>query len=243
MSETFLSLFKNKKPIMAMLHMKGNHKESPLERAKLELQEYLDNGVDSVIVEDYFGSKKDCILMLEYLHDNFPNLVYGVNLLRSSPEEVFEVAQKYGAKFVQIDSVCGHLSPEEDLKFEEELQKARIPGIFLIGGVRFKYQRVCSGRSLEDDLRIGMKRCDAIAVTGSRTGEITDIEKIRKFREIIGEFPLVVAAGLTPDVVPEQLSVGDSGIVGSWLKVDHVDYGDVDPENVREFMKTVASLR
>lgn len=88
-----------------------------------------------------------------------------------------------------------------------------------------------------------MKRCDAIAVTGSRTGEITDIEKIRKFREIIGEFPLVVAAGLTPDVVPEQLSVGDSGIVGSWLKVDHVDYGDVDPENVREFMKTVASLR
>lgn len=181
--------------------------------------------------------------MFEYLHDNFPNLVYGVNLLRSSPEEVFEVAQKYGAKFVQIDSVCGHLSPEEDLKFEEELQKARIPGIFLIGGVRFKYQRVCSGRSLEDDLRIGMKRCDAIAVTGSRTGEITDIEKIRKFREIIGEFPLVVAAGLTPDVVPEQLSVGDSGIVGSWLKVDHVDYGDVDPENVREFMKTVASLR
>lgn len=93
MSETFLSLFKNKKPIMAMLHMKGNHKESPLERAKLELQEYLDNGVDSVIVEDYFGSKKDCILMLEYLHDNFPNLVYGVNLLRSSPEEVFEVAK------------------------------------------------------------------------------------------------------------------------------------------------------
>ena len=228
---------------MAMLHMKGDRKMNSLDRARQELQHYLENGVDAVIVEDYFGTEKNCILMLEYMQQNCPEVIYGVNLLSSTPKYVFQIAQKYGAKFVQIDSVSGHLPPDEDSEFEEELQQARIQGIYLIGGVRFKYQPVYSGRSLEEDLRIGMKRCDAIAVTGSATGEITDIEKIRRFRSIIGEFPLVVAAGLTPDVVPEQLSVGDAGIVGSWLKVDHVDKGEVSPENVREFMKTVAELR
>lgn len=243
MCANFLSLFPNKKPIMAMLHMKGDRQMSALDRAKLELKQYLENGVDAVIVEDYFGSKKNCISMLEYLQKNCPDVIYGVNLLSSTPEEVFQVAQKYGAKFVQIDSVSGHLSPDSDTEFEESLKKARIPGIYLIGGVRFKYQPVCSGRSLEEDLRIGMKRCDAIAVTGSATGEITDIQKIRQFRSIIDDFPLVVAAGLTPDVIKEQLSVGDAGIVGSWLKVDHVDRGDVDPKNVREFMNVVSTVR
>lgn len=243
MTQNFLSLFQNKKPIMAMLHMKHNREKSALDRAKLELKQYLENGVDAVIVEDYFGSERDCILMLEYLQKNCPDVIYGVNLLSADPDKVFQVAQKYGAKFVQIDSVSGHLPPDFDTEFEEMLQKARIPGIYLIGGVRFKYQPIHSGRSLKEDLEIGMKRCDAIAVTGSATGEITDIEKIRQFRSIIGDFPLVVAAGLTPNVVQEQLSVGDAGIVGSWLKKGHVDKGDVNPEYVREFMKAVGAVR
>ena len=114
--------------------------------------------------------------------------------MKSWSEKVFQIAEKYGAKFgkksiiyqyfsymvykfVQIDSVCGHLPPDLDAEFTQNLQKSRIPCIYLIGGVQFKYQPVYSGRSLEEDLWIWMERSDAIPVTFSRTGEITDMKK------------------------------------------------------------------
>ena len=51
----------------------------------------------------------------------------------------------------------------------------------LLGGVRFKYQPVHSGRTLEEDLRIGMERCDAIVCTGEGTGIPTPLGKVEEF--------------------------------------------------------------
>ena len=62
----------------------------------------------------------------------------------------------------------------------------------VLGGVCFKYQPVCSGRTLEEDLQLGMQRCDAIVVTGEDTGRPTPPDKLYAFREIVGDFPLVV---------------------------------------------------
>ena len=63
-----------------------------------------------------------------------------------------------------------------------------------------------------------MERADAIVVTGEGTGIETSIEKILQFREIIGDFPLIVGAGVTPDNAHEQLENTDGVIVGSSLK-------------------------
>jgi len=84
-----------------------------------------------------------------------------------------------------------------------------------------------------------MRHCDAIAVTGTGTGVDTDTEKIRQFREIIGAFPLVVAAGLTKETVKEKLSIGDAAIVGSTFKDTRKDTGDVTAAHVSEFMDEV----
>jgi len=105
--------------------------------------------------------------------------------------------------------------------------------------VRFKYQPYLSNRSLKADLEIGMEHCDAIAVTGAGTGIDTEIEKIREFRKIIGNFSLVVAAGMTKETIREKLSIGDAAIVGSTFKDNRKDSGDVSAEHVREFMNEV----
>lgn len=74
-----------------------------------------------------------------------------------------------------------------------------------------------------------MSRCDAIAVTGEGTGKTTPMEKIRQFRNIMGDFPLVVGAGMTPDTCAEQFSVADAAIVGSYFKQGYLDDGYVEP--------------
>lgn len=81
-----------------------------------------------------------------------------------------------------------------------------------------------------------MERCDAIVATGEGTGISTDLEKIKTYRAILGDFPLIVGAGMTAETAREQLSFADGAIVGSYFK----EYGEVeypvDESRVKRFM-------
>ena len=238
----FNELFRTSKPIIGMLHLLGNGHEDTFERAKLEIEQMYANGVDAILVENYFGDVSDVERALAYLQENDGDHVYGVNILDDF-EGSYRMARKYGAAFMQVDSVCGHLRPEEDERYEKRIREIRDGSVFVLGGVRFKYKLVRSGRSLEEDLRLGMERCDAIVVTGAGTGINTDIEKIQTFRGVIGDFPLIVGAGLTRETCGEQLSIADGAIVGSWFKQHGSAEYPVDPERVKAMMDAVKALR
>lgn len=235
----FLDLFENRKPVLGMLHLKGDDPEKRLQRAVIEADIYAECGVDAMIVEDYFGDETDVENALAYLSKSRPLYILGVNVLNSFAKS-YELALKYGAKFMQVDSICGHLDPNNEKDYFELVDGYRSDKkISVIGGVRFKYQPYLSNRNLLEDLRIGMEHSDAIAVTGAGTGIDTDTDKIRQFREILGDFPLVVAAGMTKATIKEKLSVGDAAIVGSTFKDTRKDSGDVSKEHVLEFMDEV----
>ena len=223
----FEELFVNAKPVIAMVHLNGDSAESVLERAKQEIDIYLRNGVDAVLAENYFGSVEDVERTLDYLHEHLPDAIYGVNVL-GNYGHAFELAERYGAKFIQIDSVCGHLPPLMDDYYDEELiALRRNSDAVLLGGVRFKYQRVRSGRSVAEDVRLGMERCDAIVVTGEGTRLATPLEKVKAFRSIVGDYPLIVGAGVTLNSLYEDMKYCDGFIVGSWFKENHEAEGEV----------------
>jgi len=236
-------LFGTTKPIIGMIHLKGNSGKDIFRRAIREIALLEENGIDGVMIENYFGDEYNVEEVLEYLHTIRENLVYGVNILNDYYKS-YELADKYGASFIQIDSVAGHLPHYEDKAFGKSLELLQeTSNTILLGGVRFKYQPYLSNRSLEEDLKIGMNRCDAIVVTGAGTGKDTSLEKINEFRNIIGDFPLIVGAGLTTDNCISKLSIADGGIVGSYLKDNHRDNGEVSEVYTAEFMGRVKTLR
>ena len=106
----YSELFADKKPILAMIHLKGETRQDKLELAKKEIEIYYKNNIDAVIVEDYFGSKHDAEKVLEYLQKNLPDKIYGVNILNNFHRS-FELAVLHGCKFIQVDSAAGHLPP------------------------------------------------------------------------------------------------------------------------------------
>ncbi len=231
----FKKIFGNTKPIIAMLHLNEDMQMSMMERARLEIKTYYENGVDAVLVEDYFGTPEDCETVLAYLQKEYPDKIYGVNILANYTLSL-ELAKEYGAKFIQIDSVCGHYPPTKDKFFESQLKTAiKDTDVAVLGGVRFKYQPVYSGRSLEEDLFLGSERCDAIVVTGDGTGEETPMQKMCEFRSVLGDFPLIAGAGVTAETVKETLNICDGVIVGSWLKEHHDAACNVKKEYVKTF--------
>ncbi len=231
------------KPVIAMLHLKGIGSEDCMERFKRETEIYFTNGIDAVMVENYFGSIEMCVRALEYLKANMPEKCYGVNIL-GDYEMGFELAREYGADFIQIDSVCGHLPPARDAEYAEELNKLREgASAAVLGGVRFKYQPILSGRSLAEDIKLGKERCDAVVTTGDGTGIDCPTEKLKEFKQMLCDFPLVVGAGVTAETAAEKLKYADAVIVGSWLKEGHNAGNEVCEEYVKEFMKKVNEAR
>lgn len=243
MNKKIEKIFGTQKPIIGMLHLKGDNDKEIIDIADKELHLLLENGADGVLVENYFGNSRQAEMVLKYVSETYPDICYGINLLHDD-ELGFELAGKYHAKFIQLDSVSGHLSPEEDEKFEQFINTVRKKtASFVLGGVRFKYQPYKSGRRLDEDLAIGMKRCDAIVVTGDATGQETNLSKISNFRNIIGEFPLFVGAGMTPENVADQLNIADGAIVGSYFKDTYKDTGNICGEHVLKFMNEVKEVR
>ena len=231
-----------KKPIIAMLHLMGRGSRDILERMIREANIYYENGVDAVMVENYFGGAEDCEAGLAWLSKNFPDKLYGVNIL-GDYERAFTLAKEYGGSFVQIDSVCGHLPPEKDKLYAEKLMKnARGRSFDILGGLRFKYQPVLSGRSLQEDADLASQRCDAVVTTGNGTGEDSPTEKLMEFKKILGAKPLIVGAGVTSETVAEKLRYSDGVIIGSWLKEGHTAYAEVSEQYVKEFMDRVRHI-
>ena len=236
MAEKFEIVF-GKKPVFGMIHTGNASDNDMLELAKMEIEIYLRHGIYPLI-ENYFGNADDCEEVLKWMQNKHPEAVYGVNIL-GDYTLAFELAGKYGAKFIQIDSVSGHLVPERDEQYAENLLYLRkqYPEIVVFGGVRFKYQAVRSGRSLEVDLMLGRGRCDAIVCTGEGTGKSTPFAKVEEFKRKLGNFPVIVGAGVTAETARETSVMADGAIVGSWLKEGHRDTGIVNESYVEEFMR------
>lgn len=236
----WVELFGSRKPILAMLHLGGDTRADRLDRVRREVRDLVEGGVDGVIVENYFGDADDVRAVLEEFSANPPGVAVGLNVLRDH-ELAFALASEFDIAFIQLDSVAGHLAPVDDERFAARLAELRgATDAVLLGGVRFKYQPVLSGRDEAEDLRIATRRCDAIVVTGAGTGLETDLEKTNRFRSVVGsEFPLVVGAGVTAENIRLQLDASDGVIVGSFLKDTYRDDGVVDRAHV-EHLVTVA---
>lgn len=237
MSSRFFEVF-NRKPVIGMVHTNGDSTMSILELAQTEIEIYLRHGV-CPLVEDYYGTEDDCEEVLEWLQATHADVTYGINIL-GDHTQAFALANKYGAKFIQIDSVCGDLPPEEEESFVYDLNEHRkhYEGIVL-GGVRFKYYDVLSGRSQKEDLILGIERCDAIVCTGSGTGIETPLDKVDAFKATVGDFPVIVGAGVTSNNAVEAMQKCDGLIVGSWFKYKHDAYNMVNEQYVSEFMEKI----
>ncbi len=215
-------LFGVEKPVIGMIHLGGMHRRDRMDIALEEMRIYEKEGVSGAIIEDY-----QCVILDELIgiaaavKKKAFDVVVGFNILQN-PFATVDISYAYGGKFVQYDSVWGK-------------KNWQTFGQFVLGGVGFKHQPE-TGNSLEHDLAEAMKRCDAVVMTGIETGVETPIEKLRAYKKIMGEFPLIVGAGVNPDNAYEQSQVTDGCIVGSCFKRGGDTRLMVDEELVREFM-------
>lgn len=241
--KAFSEIFKETKPIIGVIHLKGTDEADIRERAKREIELYLSGGLDGIIVEDYFGTYPNLVWALGYLQDQKIGIPYGVNCLNFD-SLCFKLARDFSCDFLQLDSVVGHVKPRDEATLDAffALERPTCDALVL-GGVRFKYQPVLSEHTVEEDIKTAKGRCDAICVTGDGTGMEAPIDKIRRFKLACGDTPLVICSGVNVDNCAEQLAVADGAVVGSFFKDTGKDTGDVSAGKIELLMQQVRALR
>jgi len=234
MDTRFRTLFGVKKPVIGMIHLAGEGLEEKISRALNELQIYQEEEVNGAIIEDYHATGPELIAALEKISQKKWDIKIGINYLKVS-DLVFDLANDYNASFVQLDSVQGVCNRYVG-------QKKRFPNLVVLGGVRFKYQPQ-TGRTLEEDIEEGKPRCDAIVTTGEGTGIETPLEKLKQFKGLLKDFPLIVGAGVQWFNVHEQLQIVDGAIIGSYFKSHGHTQLPVDRLRVKKLMNIVKQVR
>ena len=232
-----------------MIHLAGSVADS-LDEINILAGE----GVDGIIVENYHGEISDMEDVLKRIKDT--KLIVGLNVLPNEYKQAFEMADKYDANFIQLDYVAGRYlqhggSMFSSIKYNfKEIDhndyietKNTYPKISVLGGVHPKYYTPAPDSNIELDIKQGMERAEAIVVTGDATGKETPLNKIKEFRIILGEHPLIIGAGLTPKSVAEQLSIADGAIVGSTFKQHGITTQKIQRNLVTEFMNEVKKIR
>lgn len=236
-----------KKPILGMIHLSGVP-DRILDRAIQEINIYQEEDVDGIIIENYHGGIRDVedvAMKVEELRESGDiHMLVGINILPNEYALALKMAFQYQFDFIQLDHVAGiygtgHNQVNTKLLME---YRAQFP-VKILGGVWPKYYTPVAGSDLVIDIHDGMENADAIVVTGSGTGKETPLDKIKTFRSICDEHPLIIGAGLDASNVAEQLPYADGAIVGSCFKPYKRTTELVDRLLVREFMDEVKKVR
>ncbi len=97
------------------------------------------------------------------------------------------------------------------------LRRKEWPGLYF-GSVAFKYQQAVKNPAVIAKIATGFM--DVVVTSGTATGQAPDTAKIRAIRREIGDFPLAVASGITPQNVCEYEDSVDCFMVATGISDD-----------------------
>lgn len=213
------------------------HVES-LEQAHRNTKIARDAGADGVFLINHGMADVELLAIHEAVVDDNPGWWVGVNCLRLTPEQVFSMVSTKVAG-VWVDNARIEESQEKQPYADRVLavRQSHVPDCLYFGGVAFKYQRDVD--DLEAACRIAARYMDVVTTSGPGTGYAADVEKIRRMKQALGNTPLAIASGITPENVVEYLPHADCFLVATGVSRT---FTELDPVKLRSLVQRIRSF-
>ena len=167
----------------------------------------------------------------------FPDWWIGVNCLGLNPDQAFPLrSQQVSGLWVDnamIDERSAQQVAAEAIASARE--QSGWQGLYF-GGVAFKYQRPVE--DLAAAARISAEYMDVVTTIGAGTGLAADRDKIMAMKNALGDVPLAIASGVTPDNIGDYLVYADCFLVATGIGSS---FSELDPTLVEALVSTVRS--
>ena len=261
-------LFNCQKPIIAMCHFsplpgdpafdKEGGMKKVVEWARKDLLALQNGGVDAVMFSNEFSlpymTKVDTVTvaaMARVIGELMPDIKipFGVNVLWD-PTATLDLAAATGAKFVREiftgvyasdfglwDTNCG-----ATVRHQYAIGAEKVRLLFNIVPEAAKY---LADRDIVDIAKstVFNARPDALCVSGLTAGIETDVQILKRVKEVVPDTVVFANTGVKLENVEEQLKFADGAIVGTTFKRDGRFENHVDEGRVKAFMDKVKAIR
>src|SRR3989338_120220 len=233
----YREVFPKKHIFLAVVHVVS------AEQAMRNANIAFDEGADGVFLISH-GAISDIELINIYKHihlalqPKFINPFVGLNCLSIRAEDVFQFIPNYLSS-IWIDNLGIRQNDEYQSQARRicEARRTRRWGGWnglLFGGVAFKHQKAVSYENLPEVSRAAMKFCDVITTSGIATGKVPEAKKIRLMRKAVGDFPIAIASGITPENVEVFMPYAYCFLVASGISKS---FTELDPMRARDLVK------
>ncbi|MCR9119513.1 MAG: adenine phosphoribosyltransferase [bacterium] len=228
----FNDVFSNRRVVLPVIHVESS--EQSLRNAAIARNA----GADGVFLINHSMNANGLLTVHREVFREHPDWWIGVNCLDLHPAEVFTRIDETVAG-VWVDNAMIDERSDSQPNAEKVLasiELARWPGLYF-GGVAFKYQRSVEdvGQAAEHAARF----MDVVTTSGPGTGEAALPAKIESMKQSLGDLPLAIASGITPDNVGKYLPHADCFLVATGISKA---FDELDAGLTKRLIETVRSV-
>ncbi|MEO9826890.1 MAG: adenine phosphoribosyltransferase [Paracoccaceae bacterium] len=176
----------------------------------------------------------------------FPSLWMAVNFLAVTGKDAFPVlgqlqsegctVDAYWADDACIDENGANIEAKEIAAVRKD---SGWDGLYF-GGTAFKKQREVDPSRYGDAAREACPFMDVITTSGVATGQEADLSKIETFRAAIGDRPMALASGISPENAHDYADV-DCFMVATGIN-EPGNFYDIDPGRLADLMSITRTL-
>jgi hypothetical protein len=232
MMSRFREVFPKGHVVLPVIHVES------LEQTLRNVAIAMEAQADGVFLINHYIRADELLDIHAAVADAFPDCWIGVNCLDLDPHEVFaRVSHRVDGIWTDNAMIDEHAVEQPEAEAVLQLRRSRGWRGLYFGGVAFKYQRHV------DDVASAAVRArafmDVVTTSGAGTGIAASVEKIRRMKTALGDFPLAIASGITPENVVDYLPHSDCYLVATGISKS---FEELDPPLVQRLVHTVRSF-
>ena len=174
----------------------------------------------------------------------------GFNVLRNDARAALGLCAACGGSFIRVNVHCGAMLTDqgviEGLAFDTLRRRRELcPGVALLADVHVKHAVPLAPMPIETAARDTLERgcADGLILSGTGTGQATDLEDVRRVRAACPGARLFIGSGVDAGNIADYLRLADGVIVGSSLKLHGRVANRVDVSRVAALARVISNSR
>jgi len=241
--QSFHKLFKSPGPVVTpVIHVLDR------QQAERNIAVAVHAGAAGVFLINHDFPKEQLLPILREIRSDRPGLWLGVNFLAVTGRDAFPILGKLQAEGCPIDAYWADDAciDEREAAQGEASEIARIrtesgwTGMYF-GGVAFKKQRPVDTSQYDRSAGIARPFMDVVTTSGVATGHEADDGKIADFRAGLGDAPLALASGITPENADRYGRDVDCFLVATGVNRDE-DFYNIDPARLDALLAVTRNM-
>lgn len=237
----FHKLFKTPGPVvLPVIHVLDSN------RTRKNVEILLEAGAQGCFLINHDFEPEKFLPIIRDTRAAFPSLWMAVNFLAVTGEQAFPILGQLQAEGCQVDAYWADDAciDEDGANVEAKTiaatrEASGWDGLYF-GGTAFKKQREVDPSRYGDAAREACPFMDVITTSGVATGQEADLGKIETFRAAVGDRPMALASGISPENAHAYSDV-DCFMVATGIN-EAGNFYDIDPARLADLMSITRFL-